>query len=173
IVIGQTSFGKGLIQEQFEFGDGSALNLTVARYYTPSGRCIQKPYHSISGDYLVAPSAGLPERPAGMLRYMGGIVPDIHVTADTLVYNHFYRQLNERGVISDFVFSNLIDDIPSFSPDHFIKNYQLPKDSYKRLLKFAETKGLPVERKFATLCQPVIEGEMKALVGKYFFGNPV
>ncbi len=173
IVIGQTSFGKGLIQEQFEFGDGSALNLTVARYYTPSGRCIQKSYQSISGDYLVTPSPGFPERPAGMLHYMGGIVPDIQVSADTSVFNPFYRQLSEKGVISDFVFSHLTNDIPSFSPDHFIKNYQLPKDSYNRLLKFAETKGVPVQREYAALSQPVIEGEMKALVGKYFFGNPV
>src|SRR5690606_34243479 len=85
----------------------------------------------------------------------------------------FYRQLSDRGVITDFVFGNLISDIPSFSADHFIRNYQLPEGSYQRLLKFAENKGFPVQQKYAALSQPVIEGEMKALVGKYFFGNPV
>lgn len=172
IVIGQPSFGKGLIQEQFEFGDGSALNLTIARYYTPSGRCIQKSYHSINGDYRAITASNTQQETPWPL-HDGGINPDIYVYADTIANNAFYRSLFEKGLITDFVFSNLIDEIPSFSAEHFITHYQLPKGCYRKFLRFAKARGVLIDNKASRLSQKLVESDMKALLGKYFFGGPV
>src|SRR5690606_16791887 len=129
IIVGRPSYGKALIQEQFNFGDGSVLNLTVARYYTPSGRSIQRPYkkgikayyhdaynhfgqgiksetkqkdslHSKNKTYKTA---------AGRLMYGGGgISPDIFVPADTAAYNDFYYQASDKGLLQYFLFNHLI-----------------------------------------------------------------
>ncbi|SEN31975.1 C-terminal processing peptidase-3. Serine peptidase. MEROPS family S41A [bacterium A37T11] len=158
IVVGQPSFGKGLIQEQFEFGDGSALNLTVARYFTPSGRCIQRPYDSFYGNKYFANG--------------GGIKPDIYIAEDSLSHNDFYKKLLNQGIISDYVFENLVSEIPSFSSEHFIAHYKLPSNNYRRFLNFAQKRGIHVNNRTARLSKLLVESDMKALMGKYFFGTP-
>lgn len=92
-VVGTRSFGKGLVQEQSEWNDGSATRLTVARYYTPNGRSIQKPYES------VADGAVLPDSLAG------GIVPDIITKRDTTGVTWFFAELVHSGTLTEFAYA--------------------------------------------------------------------
>ena len=128
-IIGRRSFGKGLVQEQFDFGDGSALNLTVARYYTPSGRSIQKSYKNGNRSYKeeialrlkngeltsdgkhindsISKQQTFTTKGGKVVYGGGGITPDIYVPVDTSAYTPYYYELSAKGVINDFVFKYL------------------------------------------------------------------
>src|SRR5690606_2748783 len=129
VIVGRPTFGKGLVQEQFNFGDGSVLNLTVARYYTPSGRSIQRPYkkgikayyHDAYNHFGQGIKSETKQKDslhsknktyktvAGRLMYGGGgISPDIFVPADTAAYNDFYYQASDKGLLQYFLFNHLI-----------------------------------------------------------------
>ena len=124
LIIGRRSFGKGLVQQQIPFSDGSAVSLTVARYYTPSGRSIQKPYvkgdakayeedimnRYIHGEFDSKDSIHV----SGTLKYRtlkgrtvyggGGIMPDIFVPRDTLKYTPYLTKVVNYGYIYQFAF---------------------------------------------------------------------
>ncbi len=121
LVIGRRSFGKGLVQRIFELSDGSQIRLTIARYYTPSGRCIQKPYkdgldayyRDIANRYshkemITTDSISLPD---SMKYYTaakrvvyggGGIIPDIFIPVDTTRMSDYWISLNSKGLINRF-----------------------------------------------------------------------
>lgn len=124
VIVGRRTFGKGLVQRPFRFEDGSMIRLTVARYYTPSGRCIQKPYTAgdregynkdiynrfLDGELANADSIHLPDS----LKYCtlqakrviyggGGIMPDVFVPLDTTGFSDYYRNLVARGIINQYV----------------------------------------------------------------------
>lgn len=122
-VVGRRSFGKGLVQEPIEFTDGSSIRLTIARYYTPSGRCIQKPYGSSDEDYAMdivkryehgeffsADSVKLNENEifktkAGRTVYGGGgIMPDFFVPQDTIAYSEYYASIVNKSLINKYAF---------------------------------------------------------------------
>lgn len=122
IIIGRRSFGKGLVQEQSEFKDGSAIRLTIARYYTPSGRSIQKPYENgqledyyhdemeryESGELVNADSVKMNKKlkyttPSGKVVYGGGgIMPDYFIPIDTTKVSKYISELLYKNVINDF-----------------------------------------------------------------------
>jgi carboxyl-terminal processing protease len=122
IIIGRRSFGKGLVQEQSEFKDGSAIRLTIARYYTPSGRSIQKPYENgqledyyhdemeryDSGELVNADSVKMNKKlkyttPSGKVVYGGGgIMPDYFIPIDTTKVSKYVSELLYKNVINDF-----------------------------------------------------------------------
>ena len=122
-IVGRRSFGKGLVQEPIFFPDGSGLRLTIARYYTPTGRCIQKDYGENLDDYYMdisnrylhgeftekdsihfADSLRF-ETPAGKIVYGGGgIMPDYFVPVDTLGYSEYFRKIVSKGLIYKFAF---------------------------------------------------------------------
>lgn len=123
-IIGRRSFGKGLVQQQIEFPDGSMVRLTIARYYTPSGRCIQKPYTTgdteeyaqdiVSryrhGEFFSQDSIKHtgPAYHTGLGRTVyggGGITPDIFVPEDTLGITSYYKQAAMSGLILQFAFT--------------------------------------------------------------------
>lgn len=124
VIVGRRTFGKGLVQRPFRFEDGSMIRLTVARYYTPSGRCIQKPYTAgdregyekdiynrfLDGELANADSIHLPDSlkystlKSGRVIYGGGgIMPDVFVPLDTTEFSDYYRDLVARGTINQFV----------------------------------------------------------------------
>lgn len=152
LIIGRRSFGKGLVQDQYNFDDGSAVNLTIARYYTPSGRSIQKSYKDgfdnyfneinrryVSGELTNNREGGIVVDTSifkGLLYHTisgrpiyggGGIMPDIYVPLDTLGVNSFYKKVIKANLITDYVYSNLVNEPPDFSIDHYIEHYQLPR----------------------------------------------
>lgn len=123
VIVGRRTFGKGLVQRPFKFEDGSMMRLTVARYYTPSGRCIQKPYargnkqayekelldRANEGEYYCLDSIQFNDT----LRYTtrrnsrtiyggGGVMPDVFVPIDTSEYSTYYRDLTAKGIISQY-----------------------------------------------------------------------
>lgn len=122
-IIGRRSFGKGLVQQPIEFKDGSCVRLTIARYYTPSGRCIQKPYEKGHGedyenDLMVRYERGEffsadsihqdgPEYHTSIGRIVyggGGIMPDIFIPEDTTLYTSYYKEAQWTGLTIQFAF---------------------------------------------------------------------
>lgn len=132
-IVGRRSFGKGLVQREMDFEDGSAVRLTIARYYTPTGRSIQKTYSNGNADYyketdsrfsngelyykdsIKAPNTSEYKTPNGRLVYGGGgIVPDIFVPIELEHGNGNSVNLLELGVLSHFVFEQLDKDRSAF-----------------------------------------------------------
>ena len=124
VIVGRRTFGKGLVQRPFKFDDGSMMRLTVARYYTPSGRCIQKPYsrgdkkayekelldRANEGEYYSLDSIQINDtvryttRLNGRTIYGGGgVMPDVYVPVDTSEYSTYYRDLTAKGIINQYV----------------------------------------------------------------------
>ena len=190
LIIGRRSFGKGLVQEQFNFGDGSALNLTVARYYTPSGRSIQRAYNNGSDKYyqdvenrfhngeVAGKKADSLQKhkkyktASGRVIYDGGgITPDIFVPVDTSSYNNYYYALNARGILLEFVYKNIVRQISPMSLNHFIDNFQISEDQYKKLRDIAASKAIKFSQKDAMKARPAIQAQVKALTARYYFGN--
>lgn len=195
LVIGRRSFGKGLVQDQFDFDDGSAVNLTIARYYTPSGRCIQKSYkdgvesyfNEISRRYSSGELTGevatntidttlfrgvLYHTSSGRPIYGGGgIMPDIYVPIDSLGTNSFYKKVIKENIINDYVYANLVSVPPDFSIDHFMEHYTLPKNTYSDFVELSRARGIDVSSNEAAVARKLIEADMKALVARFFFGG--
>ncbi|MFO0355682.1 MAG: S41 family peptidase [Sphingobacteriaceae bacterium] len=122
-IVGRRSFGKGLVQDQIDLPDGSGIRLTIARYYTPTGRCIQKPYSEgneayfneeydrfENGELYNADSVKIDKTkqyrtPGGKIVYGGGgIIPDVFVPVDTAKYSHIVNRLYYNGIINAFAF---------------------------------------------------------------------
>ncbi len=189
-IIGRRSFGKGLVQEQLSFPDGSAMRLTVARYYTPTGRCIQKPYDEGIEDYYHESVErfmnGEMTNPdsiqfADSLKYItpggkvvyggGGIMPDIYVplAKDSMLV--FYNKLLRRGLIYQFAFDFTDahrDDFREYnSYRDFNRNFKVSNQLFSKFLDYAkekEVQGSPEEIAFTS-------AKIKALLKAYFSQN--
>ncbi|MBQ7440099.1 MAG: S41 family peptidase [Prevotella sp.] len=162
-IIGRRSFGKGLVQQQIGFPDGSMIRLTIARYYTPSGRCIQKPYVPGSKEY----GDDLLERyqhgeffsedsikhtgPAyhttnGRTVYGGGgITPDIFVPEDTLGMTSYYKQASMSGLILQYAF-NYTDEnrqkLNTFNDMKELSAYLVKQNMVEKFATYADKVGL-------------------------------
>ena len=163
-IIGRRSFGKGLVQQPIEFSDHSMIRLTVARYYTPSGRCIQKPYTSGSdknyeddllsryqhGEFFSQDSIKHtgPQYHTGNGRVVyggGGITPDIFVPEDTLGMTSYYKEASMSGLILQFAFNytdenrNKMKDFKSASGlEHYLKR----QNTVEKFVTWADKNGL-------------------------------
>ncbi|PWK20805.1 S41 family peptidase [Xanthomarina spongicola] len=149
-IVGRRSYGKGLVQREMELGDGSAVRLTVSRYYTPTGRSIQRSYENGNRDYydeyfdrLNSGELLDPEKievadslkfttPNGKVVYGGGgIIPDVFVPLDMSMQNETLTFLDRRGFISNFVFELLEKDRHAYdniSRKEFIMSFQFNDD---------------------------------------------
>lgn len=196
-IIGRRSFGKGLVQEQFAFDDGSAMNLTIARYYTPSGRSIQKSYANGKdayyeeinnrynhGDYSSLDStlkdtlfikATKFKTAKGRTVYSGGgILPDIFIPLDTTMVTPFFKNVIAKGLVNDYVYNQLTKKIkPSnyANAADFVNQFNLSAQDYNLFLKYCTNKKLEVNLKNATISRQVISTQIKALLAKYYFGD--
>lgn len=167
-IIGRRTFGKGLVQEQFELSDGSGLRLTVARYYTPLGRSIQKSYSAGSeayqqeltdrfhdGEVLYADSVkhhdGKPfKTKKGKVVYSGGgITPDIFVAFDTSRLSKELTRVFIKGTINNFVYQNYLQNKNAFSTFHspleFEKNYSIDEATWNSFKNFAAKDSLHLD----------------------------
>jgi carboxyl-terminal processing protease len=191
-IIGRRSFGKGLVQEQIEIPDGSALRLTTARYYTPSGRCIQKSYSKgleayyseeydryEKGELLSADSIHF----ADSLKYKtvsgrtvyggGGIMPDIFVPLDTSFRSSYLNKVSFKGIISDFAFNYADKHRAEFksyaNAAAFVKSYVPPANILESFADYAQKQGVPRNEEQMKRSAGYLMAQIKALIGRNLY----
>lgn len=197
LVVGRRTFGKGLVQRPFPFPDGSMIRLTVSRYYTPSGRCIQKPYEKGRGeDYQLEilnrytagelwHSDSIP-RPDS-LRYEtlhnkrpvyggGGIIPDVFVPADTSYFSVYYRDLVAKGIINrttiNYVDSHRKELLAAYPDDDaFQARFELPAELTENLIARGNDAGIEFNEEQWQRSKPMIEAIMRGLVARDLYEN--
>lgn len=198
LIVGQTTFGKGLVQRQYPLPDGSAVRLTISRYYTPSGRSIQKPYEG--GHYLKNATTSAEDyeeednyshtndlngrdtsRPkyktaAGRTIYGGGgITPDYLVRNDTI--QQTTRKILASGVLGDFVEDYVAQHIGQIEKEgdanYFVKNFRITDAMFNDIFKRAKDKKIEVNMEQFTIDQPWLTDELRAEIGRHIFGNEV
>ena len=164
-IIGRRTFGKGLVQQPFEFRDGSAMRLTVARYYTPAGRCIQKPYTKgkdkeydmdlvtryehgefFSQDSIHQDETSIFRTSIGRPVYGGGgIMPDIFVPQDTSDYTSYYKMAAMRGLLVKFAFDYTDHNRPrmiDFTDAQTLEKYLKRQGLLEQFARYANERGL-------------------------------
>ena len=193
IVVGRRSFGKGLVQRPFDFDDGSMMRLTIAHYYTPSGRCIQKPYEKGGKDNY---NKDLEERlkrgemtsadsihfADSLLFYTlkkhrpvyggGGIMPDYFVPLDTMRYTKFHRQLVAKGLVVQtnlkYIDANrkqLKRSYKTFS--EFNEGFTVPQSVIDEIMAEGAKKEVkPADDEELQLTLPYLKMQLKALVAR-------
>lgn len=190
VIVGRRSFGKGLVQEQSNFNDGSAIRLTIARYYTPTGRCIQKPYKPGElGDYAMDEihryrngefenkdsikfSDSLKfKTPKGKIVYGGGgIMPDIFVPLDTSKNSEYLTELYVSGVLNQFAVSyadkNRAALLQFKTLDEFISKFTISEDILNQFTTYAVQNKVPKNEKGFAKSLPTIKMQLKALIAR-------
>ena len=163
-IIGRRSFGKGLVQQQIGFNDGSMIRLTIARYYTPSGRCIQKPYISgdpqdyqqdllmryqhgefFSQDSIKHRGPAYHTRLGRTVYGGGGITPDIFVPEDTVAMTSYFKQAAMSGLILQFAFNYTDDNRPKLAQYRTLaelSSYLAKQNLVEKFAAYADKHGL-------------------------------
>ena len=189
-IIGRPSFGKGLVQRQIPMVDGSAVRLTVARYHTPTGRVIQRPFENGKreeyyanltkrlSEELPLDSATLDSLPKyrtlikGRTVYGGGgIMPDIIVKSDTSDYSDYWAELSRRGILAEFVVDYLDmhrSELKSqFSTDdQFVEEFEVGDEMIESLVVFAEGRGIARNDEELAISRRSIAEITKALIAQ-------
>ncbi len=193
LIVGRRSFGKGLVQRPYYLPDSSVIRLTVARYYTPTGRCIQKPYNKgydqyykdllsrlENGELTNANNIDFPDSlkfytPANRIVYGGGgIMPDVFVAWDSTKYTDFYVDLLSKNIFRDFVLEyvdqdrkNLIRLYPDF--DVFNASYKVDNAFMQDFLQFAKDKDIDALGDDLANSESLIRHQLKALLARNLF----
>jgi carboxyl-terminal processing protease len=194
-IIGRRSFGKGLVQEQSKFSDGSGMRLTIARYYTPTGRCIQKTYSNGLDDYykeeynrynsgelesadsIKSDSTLKFKTPGGKIVYGGGgIVPDVFVPLDTTGRSHYLAEVVYNGIINDFAFdyadkqrAKLQRQYPT--AESFNDGFHISPEIIKAFVTYAEKNGVKPNEKQEKISESIIKLQLKALIARNIWNN--
>lgn len=191
-IVGRRSFGKGLVQREMDFKDGSAVRLTVARYYTPSGRSIQKPYTKGNADYFkesehrflngelyhkdsikVADTLKFKTKKGKLVYGGGGIVPDVFVPISADKGEESALLLEQSGMVGHFVFEELDRDRKAFKGLSFVDfQSKFNLDKYFDLFqKYLDKNGLllPLEKSRGTVGQYIIAEFARQLYGEDYF----
>ncbi len=163
-IIGRRSFGKGLVQQPIPFSDGSMIRLTIARYYTPSGRCIQKPYVAgdnsdyeddiltrykhgefFSQDSIKHSGQAYTTRIGRVVYGGGGITPDLFIAEDTTAYTSYYKAASMTGLILQFAY-NYTDQnrkkLSEFTTPEAMADYLVKQHTVEQFAAFADKSGL-------------------------------
>ncbi|GAB4224794.1 MAG: S41 family peptidase [Bacteroidales bacterium] len=193
LIVGRRSFGKGLVQRPYYLPDSSVIRLTVARYYTPTGRCIQKSYKEGYEDYyddlqkrlekgelsdvhkIDFPDSLKYYTPLNRIVYGGGgIMPDIFVPWDSTSYTDFYVDLLSRGMFNDFVLDyvdrereNLLAEYPAF--DDFFQNFHVENHFLSRFLEFAQYRDIVPAPGELARSDELIRYQLKALIARNLY----
>ncbi len=178
-IIGRRSFGKGLVQQQIGFPDGSMIRLTVARYYTPSGRCIQKPYTSgedqsymqdlmsryqhgefFSQDSIKHNGPAYHTSNGRVVYGGGGVTPDIFVPEDTTNVTSYYKQASMSGLILQFAFTYTDDNRPklnTFKEMMQLNDYLVKQNTVEKFANYADAHGLQRRNLMIRRSYPLLE----------------
>lgn len=192
IIVGRRSFGKGLVQEQAILADGSRLRLTIARYYTPTGRCIQKPYDKgleayesdlgnryVHGELSNSDSIHISNQkayktPSGKKVYGGGgISPDIFIPIDTNDYSLFYSRSISEGLITEFVYKYTDSHKGIFTqfktPISFIEGFNITDALFQQFVDYSISKGNKPSSNDLKRSSESMKIQMKALIARQYF----
>lgn len=188
-VIGRRSYGKGLVQEQIPFHDGSAFRLTIARYYTPTGRSIQKPYDNGLEDYVMditkryehneffsADSIHFADSlkfttPGGKTVYGGGgIMPDIFVPLDTTGITKYYIQVVNRNILYRYTMDYADRNREKLNAVKTVDDLNALLDSDKQLfddfIRYASEHGVKPDYNDIAVSRPFMESQIRAYIGR-------
>ena len=198
VVVGRRTFGKGLVQRPFRFDDGSMMRLTVARYYTPSGRCIQKPYdrgnkkayekelldRANEGEYYCLDSIQINDtvryttRLNGRTIYGGGgVMPDVYVPVDTSEYSTYYRDLSAKGLISQFAIKYVDKNRKSISKQFktvqdFDQGFEVSDEMMRELIAMGENDSVKFNEEQYRTSENVIKAIAKGLIARDVYSDP-
>jgi carboxyl-terminal processing protease len=179
MIIGRRSFGKGLVQQQIPFADGSAIRLTVARYYTPSGRCIQKPYklgdqedyemdlldRFENGEFFSADSVHFSDSTVYMTKEGrqvmggGGIMPDVFVGRDTTLYTPYFNIVSNRAYTYQFAYqytNRHRKELNQFADWQTLEKHLLKANWVDEFVAFAKEKGVEPNPEQLAISRPLL-----------------
>lgn len=193
VVVGRRSFGKGLVQQQIPLRDGSAIRLTIARYHTPSGRCIQKPYSDkdeydmdILNRYLHGEMddkdsiKALPDSlkfftTQGRVVYGGGgISPDVFVPRDTIGMTSYYTKIYNGGILYDYTFEYVDknrEKLALYKDFTSLLNYLNTQNLADELVQFAQGRGIPKNDKMYAESKALMQNRIKAYILRSMLGD--
>jgi carboxyl-terminal processing protease len=193
VTVGRRSFGKGLVQHEMELADNSALRLTVARYYTPTGRCIQKPYgDSIvyendfqkrleKGEFTTADSIHFPDSlrfrtPSGRLVYGGGgIMPDVFVPLDSIYFSGLLSEIAYSGIIRNYCFTYLDAHRKEMrkykSSEEFINKFNVTDAMLSGLIEMAEKDEIKINKQVVRKISPQLKSRIKGQFARSLFDD--
>ena len=187
VIVGRRTFGKGLVQEPINFSDNSGLRLTVARYYTPTGRSIQKPYGKdknyeddiyqryLHGEFSEADSIRQDTvqrytTPGGKTVYGGGgIAPDVFVAVDTTGVNDYFINVSRKNLIYRYAihfsdtYRSAINDIRTMDD---LRKFYVSFDFPQRFADYAARQGVKTDHKKLKQCRHLINNYLKAYIGR-------
>lgn len=190
LVIGRRTFAKGLVQKPYPLPDGSAVRLTIARYHTPSGRCIQKPYAAgdenydmdishrfehgelYSADSIRFNDSLKYKTNAGRVVYGGGgIMPDVFVPLDTTMLSDYYQDIRRNGIMPDFALSYTDENRARLNSAYrdvvqFRKEFIVDDALLNRFVEYAEKKNVKKNEKGLTTSDKLLRTQIKALIAR-------
>ena len=192
-IIGRRTFGKGLVQEQIPFNDGSAMRLTVARYYTPAGRCIQKSYKNGLDDYYGDLSRRYAHgefeqkdsiRYSDTVKYYtrmkrvvyggGGIMPDIFVPADTSGVSPYYMKVTQKGLAYQYAFDysdKNREELGKLKTGKEFESYLLKRNILSSFTEYAAKKGIAPDPKGLATSGKIIQTQLMAYISRNIIGE--
>lgn len=189
LIVGTRSFGKGLVQKPYDFRDSSMMRLTIQRYYTPSGRSIQKPYEDYEDDYskrmergelfhqdsIKFPDSLMYHTKNGRKVYGGGgIMPDVFVPYDTSMTSDYYRDLLRKGLFNSFTLNYLDDNRKKIQTQYptektFCDNFTVDAALLEKFLQKADAEKIKRNEKEIETSKPLITTYLKAFIGRSLF----
>jgi len=189
-IVGRRSYGKGLVQREMELGDGSAVRLTIARYYTPTGRSIQKPYDNgneayfndyldryKNGELITSDSIAVADSlkyvtPGGNVVYGGGgIIPDVFVPKDTHFEKESLTLMLRSGFLHQFIFEILESDreyYNSLTFDEFLGREVIDEEILREFKRFMQRENFQIR---VLEYKPVLRHYLKATMAQQLFGS--
>jgi carboxyl-terminal processing protease len=185
LIVGRRSFGKGLVQTPIDLADGSQIRLTVSRYYTPSGRSIQKPYAVYdhedeqrlkSGELFYADSIKFDttktfRTTGGRIVYGGGgIAPDVFVPVDTSYRTQYLYQLAGKNILAAYAFRYVLNNRPTISKlsfDEYNRNFRVTDAMLNDLTRLAAASGIPLRSADFARSKAYLQTQLKALIASY------
>ena len=194
IVVGRRSFGKGLVQEQHSLSDGSAIRITVARYHTPTGRCIQKPYTEDHEEYYMeyynrfangemesSDSIHFADSlkyvtPKGKIVYGGGgIMPDIFVPMERIDENKFYYELLNKGLLYTWAFDYTDQNREALHKyttfEDFNSQFTITPSLFDDIISFCKEKGVEPDQKLISEAEQKLKTLVKAYIARNLFDD--